>query len=125
MSKKGKSAKHTNPVTSKSSLPDINTISFSDLKQILVLAWADFVKAPLFGLFFGFWWVFFHVFLRICGKNKFHARCPVLSTLKLGLTSSCALKCCANIVEHGSNPAIIYYLPRRLRSKTAELHGFL
>ena len=53
MSNKGKSKELKNSGQRKSGLPEINTISFSDLRQILALGWADFVRAPMYGLFFG------------------------------------------------------------------------
>ena len=53
MSKKGKSTEPNKTARQKSDLPEITTVSFSDLRQILALGWADFVRAPIYGLFFG------------------------------------------------------------------------
>ncbi len=37
----------------KSGLPQVRAVRFSDLREILVLGWRDFIRAPLFGMFFG------------------------------------------------------------------------
>lgn len=53
MSKKAIPLEPTEPAPQKYVMPQVRAIGFSDLREVLILGWRDFLRAPLFGMFFG------------------------------------------------------------------------
>jgi len=53
MARKAKTPEVEDTLQGKSNFPDVRAVRFSDLRKILALGWADFRRAPLFGMFFG------------------------------------------------------------------------